>query len=240
MIIYPSQAQGCLRMETNKANVKKVVCKWEKREEDKSILDFIDMFRKVIYMRVSFFVLHSVLHSFRSVRSIAVHVSGNVCCWFECGTLELCIHLNCYEMSKYNEIYLSRAHVRCQKGKVPSLIHCIELQITFSSSPSAVLLATSFFASSFSVQMFLLTPVHKYKWRSIYFHLLRLLDICAIEVQRFWTLHSKQPSIFLYGWTAWGDSHFLKWINNLHIDWAMFPNGSILCIGCTVIYDIDL
>lgn len=72
-----------------------------------------------------------------------------------------------------------------------------------------------------------------YKWRSIYFHLLRLRLL--FEVQRFWTLHFftelAYSSIYLAGLAiAFGDSVirilFLstssKWINNLHIDSAIF------------------
>lgn len=121
MIVY-ARAQGCSRMETNKANVKRSCCvRVKKRRRQKYSRFYRHVPRGNLY--ASFVLRSSFCPSFRSV-------SFDCCACF--GPMfvvdlnvvhsnSIRIHLNCDEMSKYNEIYLSRAHVRCQKGKVPSL-----------------------------------------------------------------------------------------------------------------------
>lgn len=172
------------------------------------------------------FILHLVLRSI-------------VCCHTNSDTL-FCFHLSMWyvsklctlhlcpplfisriafeDESKYTGFYLSRAHVHCQKGKVPLRIHCIECR--FHSSVSYIFSCRFFVFLLFftslsdfvrSNNFFFFSRQHRitWKWSSIYFHLLWDLD-CS---NRSWTLSNfnrdSQPIPTLEH-APRADSHFLN------------------------------
>lgn len=147
----------------------------------------VNIFRKVIYMRIL-----SLILSF--VRLPCTFRRCLFAIWMCRIIFELYIHLNLVsKMSKHNEFHLSRAHVRCQKGKVPSAMNC-------TSADFSCLAIHAFFSWSllfyrnvsdvcvcfFFLPSLLLTPVPITNEDQYIF-------ICyvfgSIEVQHYWTLH---------------------------------------------------